>query len=179
VNTLVVARWNEDLQWTAQIPPGWALDVVQKDTHLPNRGREPSSFAWWIGAHYDEVKPDDLYGFVQGNPFPHCGDLFVRLTNPVDGFAHLGDGAYQSDGDGNPDHSGVPVADCHQRWLGAPFPGRVQFAAGGQFVVAGERLLARPAEFYRRMLDDLLAPDALSPWAAERLWPAIFAEEAP
>lgn len=178
MNTLIVARWQEDLQWTAQIPPDWRLDVVQKGIHLPNRGREPSSFLWWIDTHYEKIQPESRYGFVQGDPFDHAPHMLEQLAEPVTGFRVLSSSApFRSDGNGAPHHAGVPVAACHERWLGAPMGGEIEFWPGGQFVLDGATLLRHPREFYRRMFDDLVGSDGLEPWAAERLWPAIFSEE--
>lgn len=179
VNTLIVARWNEDLQWTAQIPPDWWLDVVQKGTHLPNQGREPASFLWWIDTHYEKIQPDDGYGFVQGAPFDHAPHLWEQLAEPVDGFRPLSSSeAFRSTGNGAPHHAGVPVAACHERWLGRPMRDEVEFWPGGQFVADGVTLLRRPREFYRRIFDDLMVSDGLEPWAMERLWPVVFKEAA-
>lgn len=177
MNLLVVARWQENVDWATDLPPGWAVRVVQKDVDLPNRGREPATFAWAVLDMYEQIKPGDVYGFVQGNPFDHCPDLLARLAEPVGWFTPLGQATYTSDAHGRPHHPGVPVAACHERWLGAPFPGEVTFAAGGQFAVTGKALRSRPVGFYRAMFDDLMADDGLGPWAAERLWPVVYTRE--
>jgi hypothetical protein len=178
MNTLVVAHWTENLQWTAQVPTDWHLDVVTKGIHLPNRGREPSSFMWWIDTHYEKIRDGDLYGFVQGNPFGHVSDLWGQLVVPGVGFRPLSSNSpFSSNGNGSPHHAGVPVAECHERWFGAPCPTEVQFWPGGQFLIDGATLLRHPREFYRRIFDDLMEHDGLEPYAAERLWPAMFAEE--
>jgi hypothetical protein len=186
VNTLVIAQWREDLGWTSGVPLDWWVWPVRKDREpgdgdMPNIGREPGSFLWWIHHHHDAVEPAALYGFVQGAPFAHCPDLFAQLVGAGDGFEPLrGDvmhpGDLASDGGGGPHHPGLPVAQWYEAWLGRPFPGMVPFWAGGQFVVPGKTLLARPAEWYGRVLEDVVTgPDTL-PWVLERLWPSIFAE---
>jgi hypothetical protein len=175
VKVLVVARWREDITWLADLPPGWLPEVVEKDVDVPNRGREPSSFLGAILQLYPVTEPADTFGFVQGNPFDHCLDLMARLTHPVEWFDPLGTHPYRSDTHGNPHHPGVPVGECHAKWLGGPMVGEVEFYAGGQFLLSGAALLSRPADWYRAMYDDLISRDDLSPWAAERLWPTIFA----
>lgn len=191
-NVLVVARWREDLDWLEHVPAGWVCSVVQKRDaedgpgDVPNVGREPASFLWWITRGWDDIAPAALYGFVQGDPFPHCPDLLGCLERAaargVDGFEPLaGDRSHPlqvlSDGVGNPHHAGLPVAFWYEKWLGRPFPGEVGFWAGGQFVVTGEALLGRPRRWYERVLDDVVSrPDPL-PWVLERLWPVIFGGE--
>jgi hypothetical protein len=178
MNTLVVAHWTEDLQWTAHIPADWHLDVVHKGIHLPNHGREPTSFLWWIDTRYEKIRNEDLCGFVQGDPFGHVVDLWDQLAVPGAGFRPLSSSTpFVSTGDGSPHHQGVPVADCHERWFGTPCPGEVEFWPGGQFRIDGATLLRHPQEFYRHVFDDLMTRDGLEPWAAERLWPTMFANE--
>lgn len=174
MKVLVVARWREDITWLADLPPGWLPEVVEKDVDVPNRGREPSSYLHAILQLYPVTEPADMFGFVQGDPFDHCPDLMHQLTQPVGWYTPLGQATYTSDANGGPHHPGVPVAACHERWLGAPFPGVVTFAAGGQFAVTGRALLQHPEDFYRRLYDDMLDEAGLVPWAAERLWPAVF-----
>jgi hypothetical protein len=181
MNTLVVARWNEDTTWTERLPDGWQLRIVQKDQDLPNVGREPASFLWAITTAYPTIRADDVWAFVQGDPFAHVDDLFRRLAEPITWFEPLtGGGSYGtetlwSDADGAPHHPGVPVGFCYERWLGRPFPGRVSFWAGGQFQVSGAAICDRPCSFYERVLGDVLEGDDLVPYALERLWPVMFA----
>jgi hypothetical protein len=172
MKVLVVARYAEDTDWTELTD--WRVRIVQKDRDLPNRGREPSSFIWRILHDWERIAPDDVYAFVQGNPFDHCPDLWSRLLRPVTRYTPLGHWQTVSDANGNPHHHGVPVGACHAAWLGRPFPGEVTFTAGGQFALTGADLLARPIGLYRRMYDDLMEGSELVPYAAERLWGAIF-----
>lgn len=175
VNTLVVARWREDVDWLRGLPEGWRATVVQKGTDLPNAGREPTSFLWWIDTHYKKIDRGAQYAFVQGDPFPHVADLWNRLTNPGTGFRPLSSSApFQSTGNGSPHHPGVPVADCHERWFDTPMPADVTFWPGGQFILDGGTLLHHSRQFYRAVFDDLMTRDELAPYAAERLWQTMF-----
>jgi hypothetical protein len=188
---LVVARWNEDLDWTADVPSAWRVAVVQKDIQpgdgdMLNMGREPGSFLWWIDTHYDVVESEALYGFVQGDPFPHCPLLFQALDlaaeHGVERFQPLtGDRSHPlevfSDGTGLPHHAALPVAEWYELLLSRPFPGEVGFWAGGQFVVTGKALLDRPRDWYASLLADAMCVESL-PWVLERLWPSIFGGEA-
>lgn len=170
---LVVARWQEDTDWT-EFLPGWRLHVVQKDRDLPNRGREPSSFAWAILRDYDAIDPDDEYAFVQGNPFDHCPDLLARLEETITGYTGLGSWEPLTHADGSPHHPGLKVAHHYEAWLDRPFPGPLNFTAGGQFAVTGRELMARPRDFWQRFYDDLMGADESVPYVAERLWAQIF-----
>jgi hypothetical protein len=184
VRTLVVARWNEDTSWTKNVE-GWDVHIVQKDVDLPNRGREPSSYLWAIITEYAHVSPEDLWCFVQGDPFAHTTQLDAALRGELvcDGFVPLvgdralGTAPLPSDATGGPYDWNIPVAEAHERWLGKPFPGTVSFWPGGQFMLTGERLLSRPLTWYLSVYTELMVTDGRLPYAAERLWPAIFGME--
>ena len=164
---IVVARYTEDTSWADGLD-AW---IVQKDTDLPNRGREPSSFVWAILQAYERL--EGTWAFVQGNPFDHCPDLLARINDPVSGYVPLGSWHTTSDAEGRPHHLGVPVGMYYEAWLGRPFPGEVRFTAGGQFMVTADVIRKHPREFYQRLYDDLMR-GGLVPYAAERLWPVIF-----
>ena len=61
--TAVIARYNEDVIWKDKFPSSF---VVQKGEHLPNEGREPCSYLWYIIENYDLLEGN--YLFTQGNP---------------------------------------------------------------------------------------------------------------
>lgn len=178
MNTLTVARHTEDVGWTAHCPD-WYVHVVQKDVHVPNVGREPTSFVWSIVDLYDAVKPDDRYAFVQGDPFPHAvnlAELLSTVPHP-DAFTPLSHAPrYVSDANGYPHHGGLDVSRWYERIHAAPMPNFVDFWPGGQFMVPGRLILQRTHGWWADLLTDLLHDTATSPWAMERLWPSLFAE---
>ena len=173
---LIVARHNENVDWTSQLDPRWTVRVVQKGQDLPNTGREGSSFAWAMHRYYDKTTDGSILAFVQGNPHPHCpeyGDELRRIADgQLDGFKWIGDTGYSSDAEGRPHHYGLQVGSTYERWLGKPFPGQVTFAAGGQFAITGRTLRQRPAEWYGWLMEQI--NDGDGPWIAERLWEHIF-----
>jgi hypothetical protein len=172
VNTLVVGRYQRDTNWTTGLPPGWDTAIVTKDEDVPNEGREPASFLWWIHRHYPRIRRSWLYAFVQDDALNHDPELFHHLAQPATGFRWLGDPSYTSDGDGMPHHGGLPVARLHRRWTGRDFPGHVHFAAGGQFMLPGRLLLAHRRSFYEDLRQDVCVGEQA--WVLERLWEQIF-----
>jgi glycosyltransferase involved in cell wall biosynthesis len=176
VKHLVVARYQEDDSWYSAIPDDWQLLEVQKDREVPNTGREASSYLWAILKLYPTLADDDLVAFVQGNPFPHCHDIDLRLllARAGDFYQPLGAYEYVTSGDGGPDHPGIPVREKYEEWVGGDWPGSLTFTPGAQFVVSGRLLKKRPPEFYQRLLDEM--HEDWNPWVMERLWPALFDE---
>jgi len=62
--TAIVARYQEDLQWTKELKVDDII-VVQKGTDMENRGREPTSYLWYIINNYDSL--EGIYFFTQGH----------------------------------------------------------------------------------------------------------------
>ena len=173
---LVVARYKEDVGWVGDMA-GWEPIIIQKQTedlegHLPNKGREPSSFFYAIVERYDDIRPNDVWAFVQGKPFDHCPNLATDLSRADGTFRWLGNPAKVSDGEGKPDHPELPVSQKHEEWLGREFSGSVQFAPGGQYVVSGEIIKKKSISFYKKLMEDFCQD--YNAWVAERLWEEIY-----
>lgn len=170
---LVVARHNEDIEWTEHVPDDWNVMVIQKGEDLENLGREPSSFLYAILKLYSNLQDDDLVACVQGNPLDHCPGIIEELMNGTTSVRPLGSEIFVCGGDGNPQHKGLPVAECYERWLGEPFPRRIQFTRGSQFMVTGREIKQRQPEFYKELFIQANEDEKI-PYVLERLFPKIF-----
>lgn len=178
---LVIARYKEDISWVDRLPEGWTPVVIQKKTEelegdMPNAGREPASFLFAVARDYSRIKPDDLWAFVQGNPFDHCVNFLDKLLQEPDGYTPLGGHSTMiSDGTGMPTHPRLPLAEKYEEWIGRPFPGTVVFTPGGQFMVRGRDLLRYPRDWYLKVMDEVTP--AYNPYIAERIWAEIYAKQ--
>ncbi len=173
----MIARYEEDISWANDLRD-WTKIVVQKENgkdlaDMPNAGREPASFCWAIAKHWNEIKPKDVWAFVQGKPWDHCPSLRESLDRPdlVKGYTPLG-GTKTVEGDGSPDHPNLPVARKYREWFGQDWSGPREFTPGGQFMVLGRDILASPKDSYVYLMDDVTT--AYNAWVAERLWSKIF-----
>lgn len=75
---LIVARYNEDLNWTDEVQADRKFlynkgGVDPRFIPLPNKGREAHTFFFHIFQNYDSLA--DINVFVQGNPFDHTPNL--------------------------------------------------------------------------------------------------------
>lgn len=148
---------------------------MQKDVHVPNKGREASSYFWWIKQNYSKIQPGDLIAFVQGNPAAHCDQLPDFLAHGTDWFLELGGWRVICDRQGRPHHGDLPIAQSCKDWLGFECPEWIVFVAGGQFMVTGSNILSRPKSFYEEMFGAANAGDG--PWVLERLWALLFGKD--
>lgn len=159
--TFVLARWNEDVSWAAQ----YRHFIVQKDEHVPNLGREASSYLWYIVEHYDRL--EGVYVFTQARP-DHLD--FALLRESVDRFLWLGDPRYRFNSDGMP--WGLPVAQLATD-LGLLVDWPARCAQGGTFAVTAKQIKTRPKSFYEKALKIALDMSC-SPWLYETMWEQVF-----
>lgn len=165
--TIVVARFNENLDWLKQLPNGWKPLVVQKGKDLPNLGREFSSYFWAIDRLYPDIEDDDVLAFVHGEPFEHSPGLLSYLQSPPEKFCLTGNVTIPCGADGSPHHPGLPVAEKLKQWFGIEWPGQITFTAGGESVVRGKAIRKRPVSFYRDLTEEMNQGE--NAWAMERL----------
>ena len=100
---LVVARFEEELEWLHEVPSDMAITVINKgppiDEPLPPRtrviqtantphAREAGSYCLWIGQRYDHL-PQHVY-FTQARWDDHSPAFLDRLREPpIDGYRGL------------------------------------------------------------------------------------------
>lgn len=174
---LVIARYQEDLQWIRRVPKRFRVTVYNKggDTpvtpprrnleiiDLPAKGREEQAYLHHMVRRYDD--PADITVFAQGKPFDHVPSFHKHLHQiafqevEVDGFLWLGFIIDEDDATGsllfqrwggNPAGESLPLDEFFQALWEEPAPDRVTFYPSAHFAVTAERLRSRPRPFYER-----------------------------
>lgn len=169
---LIIARYKEDTNWMKQTPDGWKKYVIEKGFHMPNYGREPLSYLWWIKHHYDNL-PDTMV-FVQGNPFDHVPDLLDKLgVLDIKGFEWLGKDTFVCDQKGR-SHDSLPMMP----WVwgevfNCPMPEKFTFKRGCHFAVTKDVIVSRPYWWYEKLYQ-IIEHDEKSAWVYERIWNHLF-----
>lgn len=144
----IIARYNEDISWAEG-----DFFVVQKGEHLPNKGRETSSYLWYIIENYNDLEGE--YYFKQGDPFPHYPDK-VFVSKP----------------DGHPHHPELRIHElCGE--LGLPLLDEYEFVVGACFKTTADIIKKRPLSWYRKAYDVSMTNEQ-APWIFERIWKYIF-----
>jgi len=149
----VIARYEEDISWS----DGLDRFVVQKGQHLPNAGREASSYLWYIAEFYDELQ--GVYAFRQGTPdgVHHGLEWGVSLDHELS--------LYNYD-----------IRAFAQR-LGVNIPENLRYWLGAQYDVTAETIKRRTRDWYQDALH-VANTWPKAPWLFERAWPYIWFEEA-
>lgn len=108
-STVIVNRYNEDISWLNKIGKDIDIHIYNKGTSLDNYklpsrsivqnvdnvGRETEGYLRFMIEHYDDIKKDNYYFFLQGDPFDHSAKIIDKINNVhlygKSLFYHLGD----------------------------------------------------------------------------------------
>lgn len=154
---VVVARYNEDIDWTNQLK--YKVNIFnknEKDAHLfgynlPNVGREPHTFFTYIINNYDNLP--EYVAFVQGNPFDHCNNALNEINDfdfktefkPLGVLTRL-----------TMEYEGIneQVQNFSQK-VGFNITYPIYMVPGAQYIVSRRLIKNNSIDFYKRILNTL------------------------
>lgn len=189
---LVVAHYQESLNWLRRVPRAFRVTVYDKGPApsdaipLPNHGREAHTYLHHIVERYDALA--EVTVFCQGHPFDHVPDLHSTLRRvaagdlPIRDFLWLGFLIDRDDADGarlfqrwskNPEQRPLPLTRFFHHLWDEEAPREVVFYGGANFAVTRACMHRKPRAFYERartLAVDL--PDAAH--CFERCWDRVF-----
>lgn len=187
--TIVVARYNENIEWTKSFPnviiynKGNDIDDEYSVIKLNNVGREGHTYYKHIYDNYDNL--DDYTIFLQGDPFDHSSNLIDTLWKYINNKELNIDFEYISNklmisynvavGDWY-HYPGLPLYHVYEYLFDEEtYDKNVVFGGGAQFIVSKKQILARPREFYLKIVE-LLEYDInpIEGHIIERFHPIIF-----
>lgn len=172
---LIIARYNEDVKWADEYEDFF---VVQKGLDLPNVGREPSSYVWYIIKNYDSLEGD--YCFLQGNPLEHQPLLKKYLEEPFKDFYWIpteGRTGLVCNNEGHPHDSGMDIrAFLESIGLNPPVNDQYLFNGCALFKVSAERIKSRPKSFYEGVYE-LLMSNPKNAYVFERVVGLIWGDD--
>lgn len=196
---LVIARYNEDVDWLSQFQGQHDVFLYNKGPSLSeqfyntvellNYGRESHSYLKHIIDFYEELPPWTI--FSQANPFDHCANFAdilrasdisqMRALNLLNGAENpLNSGHFVSFGHywlfdlhkfKEPWENRTKAIEWFRRWW--LFPDKLPNTEGAIFAVSSAGLRLRSKSFYQDLLD-LHRETYLLPWVLEYLWPTLF-----
>lgn len=184
---LVVARYREDLRWLKRVPRSVRVTVYDKESDLPNVGREAHTYLHHIIARYDSLSPITV--FCQGKPFDHAWNFHAVLRDlsdaprlPEPGFLWIGHIVDRDDPNGSllfqrwsKNENGRPLRllEFWRDLWETQAPDFFTFYLGAQFAAKRELILRRPLAFYQRALEIAVTfTDAAH--CFERCWDQVF-----
>lgn len=163
---IVVARYNEHLEWTRQFSniiiynKGEPLSDDFNQKCLINVGREGHTYYKHIYDNYDNLT--DYTIFLQGNPFDHSPNIISNLNKYVNNidlsidFEFLSEHILDCNLSDCPYHNGLPLIDTYEKIFGERKEYmEFKFGAGAQFIVSKKQILQKPKEFYLKIIEML------------------------
>jgi len=183
---IVVSRYNEDIEWANKFDnviiynKGEPLHTHHRVINLPNLGREGHTIFHHIYENYHKL--DEYTLFLQGSPFDHSPNLIRNLEKYINGcsspeFEYLSERFYNTFVFDCPHHSCLPMRIVYNKVFNCNIieNKEIMFGAGSQFVVSKKRILKRPREFYKNIIEILeYSVKPVEGWVIERLHNEIF-----
>lgn len=188
---IVVARYDEDIQWTNRYPKviiynkGTKLEVKgYNEILLENVGREGHTYYKYIYDNYHKL--DDYTIFLQGNPFDHSPNIvqilkeYIFNTKPLNDFEFISETVYDCKLSGCIHHKDLPLAETYEKLFDVKLQPKhleytFKFGAGAQFIVSKKLILKKPRDFYLKLVNmlnyDINPPEG---YVIERFHKLIF-----
>lgn len=185
---IIVARYNENIEWTKQYPnviiynKGNELDNSYNEVCLNNVGREGHTYYKYIYDNYENLT--DYTIFLQGTPFDHSPNIISNLNKYINNKELNIDFEFLSE---QIHHSSLDLEcskywqckNIHRNWervFGVNIGNReCIFGAGAQFIVSKNKILKNTKEFYKNIVKMLEYDiDPLEGYDIERFHKYIF-----
>jgi hypothetical protein len=180
---IVVARFNENLDWLNEIKFHGDILIINKGERIESRfktievqnvGFEANSYLSYIINNYNNLT--DITYFLQGNPYDHCdrSELSEALRADHISFCPVGRDHNIVHSNGEPNHPGLDK-ELKKIWntlFNVLPPDKWHFFFGAQFGVNKKLIRRRGLYFYRKALDAIKTKEDAC--AIERIWQYIF-----
>ena len=163
---LIVARYNENVEWTKEFTnviiynKGNKLTDEFNQIFLNNDGREGHTYYKYIYDNYDNLS--DYTIFLQGNPFEHSPNIINNLHKYINNkdlsidFEFLSEYIINCNLSGCSWHYGIPLIDIYEKLFNERKENmEFIFGAGAQFIVSKKNILKRPKTFYLKIVEIL------------------------
>jgi hypothetical protein len=186
--SIIVARYNENVEWTKQFPnviiynKGSKLDNNYNEVLLNNVGREGHTYYKYICDNYENLAEYTI--FLQGNPFDHSPNIISNLTKYINNkelnidFEFLSESIFYSslDIECSIYWQCKNIHKNYERVFGVNIDNQeCVFGAGAQFIVSKKKILKNTKEFYENIMKILdYHIDPLEGYDIERFHKYIF-----
>jgi hypothetical protein len=182
---LVVAHYDENLDWLARVPEHFVPVVVSKTNRqylfqLVNKGNEASAYLFYIIRFYEQLPEHCVFVHGHRASWHHHDtiDAILRSLTLTDGFATLNHGLNVL----APDGEAMALLRAHARLFDPPvaIPERLISSYGAQFQVHRSLIQRHPRAYYARQLEFLETTDMDSLYSGrlfEWMWFSVFTGE--
>lgn len=194
---IVIARYNEPIEWTQQIPASYKVHLynkglpVENSIQLENIGRESHTYLTHIVRNYDQLA--EFIIFTQANPFDHV--KYANLSVPiwlkkwrqeVEHYGYTRGHDIKTEYDFHWPHDDVTRQDLtlgdwaakyiENDWIEFP---HIFMYNGACFGVSRTLIHKRPKAYYQRLLDLHTSVNPEESYFMERMWLYVFKVKTP
>jgi hypothetical protein len=195
---IVIARYNEPIEWTQKIPSTYRVHLYNKgppldgpSIQLENIGRESHTYLTHIVRNYDQLAECTI--FTQANPFDHVKyanlDVCIWLKKwkrEIECYGYTRGQEITTNDDFHWPGEGVTLQDLTLgQWTDKyidsdtiEFP-HVFMYDGACFGIRRELILKRPKAYYQRLLDLHTTINPEESYFMERMWLYVFKVKVP
>lgn len=182
---IIVARYNEDVNWTKQFNnvfiynKGEILEGYDNVISLQNVGREGHTYYTHIYENYDNLA--DYTIFLQGNPFDHSPNIISDLKKYINeenlniSFEFLSEMIHQCTTSKCQKHKNIPLKEVYEKIFNKFEEISFYFGAGAQFLVSKKQILKHSKDFYLNIINVLgYSANPIEGFCVERFHSLIF-----
>ena len=188
---IVVARYNENIDWTKKINHKVTIynkgksDIENNHIKLKNIGREGETFLYHIVNNYKNL--DDITVFLQGNPFEHLQILVGWRSQLSENEIDIVCNKMNVEINDNSEYStfyqvlynnlnltnNVDTSTACLKYYNEKYD-KFTVCPGAQYIVPKEYILSRPLEFWKGLQQAMFNNEELNGYCQEMLWYLAF-----
>jgi hypothetical protein len=191
---IVIARYNEPIEWIQEIPTEHRVHLYNKgppldgpSIQLENIGRESHTYLTHIVRNYERLSKYTV--FIQANPFDHVAyakwsipGWLKKWKQQLDEWGYTRGEDITTEHDFHWPHGGVTLQDLTlAQWAYRyiddneliEYP-HVCMYDGACFGIRRDYILKRPKEYYQRLLDLHTTVNPEESYFMERMWMYVF-----
>ncbi len=179
--TLVVSRYNENLDWLKNVSWNYIVynkgednlpEWIKNKIRLANIGREAHTYLTYIIDNYDNLPEYTI--FVQGNPFDHSNKLIDKIGefDGKNGFFPITD-KFRRGRKGRVEHRIIKLGQK----LFLENISDLRFAHGAQFIVSKEAILFHTKATYQKIIDFMIEGKKSREWIPFAKCKSVYDED--
>jgi hypothetical protein len=171
----VVAKYLEDVSWTADVHPFKVTIYDKSNGQLPNVGREAHTYLYHIVNNYHNLA--DVVVFMQGNPFAHTEIARSELKEKIQTYPFDKTEAFFNK---RRYFDYTRLCNATYKVLFGYDPGDLHFTDGAIVIAQKSDILCRPLTFYQKLYEHLCIPrhtndhGVINAWTMECMWQFVF-----
>ena len=172
-NICVFNENNFDTRWLSNLSQDYS--VYSKGNGISNNS-SVECYLTYIIENYTNL-PEYTY-FIKGDSIAKIPNLLVLLKNNYISFNSFGTYKTTDTNKGLPNHPGLDIEECWNRYFVDKCPDSFNFIAGSVFGATREEILKYSKEFYQNILDTMEKKDhPKEDYCFERMWKDFFTSD--